>query len=200
METIAVAPWNCRNGGRHVDNSTDGVMLLSSFVFDVVNYYRDKGPAVAPLTAMLEGLDESDPESICSIELYNTACQWIEDNLGPASIRKAGREIGRHVAAFWDANKLISENPMPIELMQALKGAADVLIKDPKGRGWTVREELNGSVTMIRTQTFNCMLQEGLLLSLVERANVKMPRVEHLKCTRRGDAFCEYNVHWFGLS
>lgn len=43
----------------------------------------------------------------------------------------------------------------------------------------------------MRPRTFNCILQEGLLLSLVERTAVLMPSVSHSACTRRGDPFCE---------
>ena len=49
---------------------------------------------------------------------------------------------------------------------------------------------------MRRTQTFNCILQEGLLLSFVERTGVLLPKVEHKRCTRKGAEFCEYEVTW----
>jgi hypothetical protein len=70
------------------------------------------------------------------------------------------------------------------------------MIRDPKGRGWEIVSHSPKTITMRRTQTFNCIMQEGLLLSLIERTKVESPDVEHFKCTRKGDAFCEYRLSW----
>lgn len=51
-------------------------------------------------------------------------------------------------------------------------------------------------LVMRRTQTFNCLLQEGLLLSLVERTGVLTAQVVHRSCTRKGAEFCEYEMAW----
>jgi len=46
------------------------------------------------------------------------------------------------------------------------------------------------------SQTFNCMMQDGLLMRLLELTGVTLPSVNHARCTRRGDAFCEYELRW----
>ncbi|MFQ5528514.1 MAG: hypothetical protein ACE5GX_19950 [Thermoanaerobaculia bacterium] len=47
-----------------------------------------------------------------------------------------------------------------------------------------------------KTWSFNYFLQDGLLLSLVQRTGVSVPVVDQISCTRRGDEFCEYRVRW----
>jgi hypothetical protein len=74
---------------------------------------------------------------------------------------------------------------------------ASNMIQDPLGRGWEILEESPGNIIMRRTQSFNCILQEGLLQSLVQRCNVTLVSVQHISCVRDGDEFCDFGVTWF---
>jgi hypothetical protein len=179
-----------------MDNSTDGVTLLSGFVFDLLQEYRGMERICAPLFDLAKGLDPAHPERLCSMSVYNAACDWIEKHLGQASIREAGRAIGARAYAQMVKDGKLGPAPTPVDIMRELKRVADLMIQDPRGRGWTVLEAREGRVTMRRTQTFNCMLQEGLLASLAERAGARTPVVAHEKCTRRDDLYCEYELIW----
>lgn len=41
-----------------------------------------------------------------------------------------------------------------------------------------------------------CQRQTGGLVSAVELAGGRNARVKHVRCTGRGDAFCEWSLHW----
>ena len=178
-----------------MDESTDGVTLLTGFVFDVLGEYEDTRRLCEPAFAMASKLDPNRLDDWCSIEIYNNICDWIEENVGGASIRRAGVAIGaRAFANIVKEGKI--EEPTPRAMMDALAWAASVMIRDPKARGWEIVDGTATSIRMRRTQTFNCLLQEGLLLSLIEKTGVLMPSVSHVKCTRRGDDYCEYDLKW----
>lgn len=178
-----------------MDNTTTGVTLLTGFVFDILSEYQPMKRVCGPAFDMARGLDPSKPGEWCSIEIYNAICLWIEDNIGAMSIRQAGVAIGQRVYAnILAQGKLV--DPTPLAIMQALQWAASNMIRDPQGRGWEILGSDEGSVTMRRTQTFNCQMQEGLLVSLVERTGVEGADVQHYKCTKRHDDFCEYRLTW----
>lgn len=177
-----------------MDNSTAGVTLNSGFVFDVLREYEDSRKVLGPLFEKAKGLDPKHPEAVCSIEVYNDVCDWIEKNVGESSIRNAGRAVAERIYANISAGG--KESKTPLEVAEALKWAADNMIQDPKKRGWVIADSKDQRIVMRRTQTFNCMLQEGLLLRLVELTGVTMPSVKHERCTRRRDEFCEYTITW----
>ncbi len=178
-----------------MDDSTAGVTLLNGFVFDILAEYQHMKRVCGPAFDMTKSLDKTKPDDWSSIDIYNDVCTWIETNVGAMSIRQAGIAIGRRVAENIISNGKISD-PTPLAMMEALKWAASVMIRDPKGRGWEILSHNDHSVVMRRTQTFSCPMQEGLLVSLVERTGVEGADVEHYKCTKRNDEFCEYRVTW----
>lgn len=177
-----------------MDESTRGVTLNVGFVFDVLQEYEDSRKLLKPLFAMADGLDPERPNSVCPIDVYNDVCTWIERNVGESSIRNAGRAIAGRVYANISRGGRDAKTPM--EIAESLKWAADNMIQDPKHRGWEIRESGDSKIVMRRTQTFNCIMQEGLLLRLLELTQVTMPEVKHAKCTRKGDDYCEYTMTW----
>jgi hypothetical protein len=179
-----------------MDNSTDNVTLLSGFIFDVLHEYRSMERMCRPLFEMTRGLDASQPLARAPISLYNQVCQWVQDNLGQASIRDAGRAIGARAYDQMVKDGTLGTAPTPNQILRELKRVADIMIQDPRKRGWTILEDEPRRMVLRRTQTFNCVLQEGLLLSLVERTGSLMPSVRHAKCTQAGAEFCEYEVTW----
>jgi hypothetical protein len=177
-----------------MDTSTAGVTLNTGFVFDVLREYEDSRKLLGPLFAYAKGLDPSTPDVVCPIDVYNDACQWIEQNIGLSSIRNAGRAIADRVH-----DRITSggrEPKTPIEIVEALKWAADNMIQDPRKRGWVILAHEPNRIVVRRTQTFNCMMQDGLLMRLLELTGVTLPSVDHARCTRRGDAYCEYELRW----
>jgi len=180
-----------------MDESTSDVTLLTGFIFDVLDEYKGMKKVCAPAFDMARDLDPRRQDAWCAMTLYNDICTWIEQNIGAASIRKAGIEIGNRVFdTVVKVNKMTQAEATPLAMMQALKWAASTMIRDPKGRGWEIVSSADGRIVMRRTQTFNCTMQEGLLLSLVERTKVDAADVAHDKCTKQGDEFCEYTLTW----
>jgi hypothetical protein len=177
-----------------LDNSTKGVTLTSGFVFDVLREYEDSRRVLAPLFELAKGLDPRTPEVLCSMDTYNDVCTWIEENVGESSIRNAGRAIADRVYATVTEGGKSSKTPL--EIVQALQWAASTMIHDPKKRGWEIVENSENRIVMRRTQTFNCLLQEGLLIRLLELTRVTMPVVKHERCTRKGDDYCDYALTW----
>jgi hypothetical protein len=178
-----------------VDESVEGVTLLSGFLFDVLEEFHEMRGVCAPAFAMVTDLDPMATDTWVPMQLYNELCAWLEANIGRATVRRAGEAIGRRAfAAIVEAGKL--EDPTPLAMMKSLRWAASTMIRDPKERGWEIVAAEEHKITMRRTQTFNCVLQEGLLLSLVEKCGVVMPSVVHRRCTREGDSFCEYDLTW----
>lgn len=178
-----------------MDESTDGVMLLSGFVFDVLGEYESMRSLCKPAFEMAAHLDPSKPDVLTDMKTYNAVCAWIETHVGQASVRNAGRAIGARAYDAMVAAGKVPENT-PFGVMEALCWAASALIQDPKKRGWEVAAQGATFITMRRTQTFNCLLQEGMLLSLLERTRVQLPGVVHETCRRRGDPFCTYRCTW----
>jgi predicted hydrocarbon binding protein len=179
-----------------MDRSTDGVTLYAGFVLDVLSEYAGMERSCAEVFAMAEGLEGKPPNSPVPMKLYNDVCDWIEKRFGAANIRQAGRAIGSRVYDQMVKFGGIDASSPPPRVMEALKQAASTMIQDPKKRGWEIVDTTSRSVVMRRTQTFNCPLQEGLLLALIERTDVVLPRVTHPRCERKGAEYCEYEVRW----
>ncbi len=176
--------------------SVGGVTLYAAFIFAVLEQYKNARGIAAPLFEMTRGLDPSQPHAKVPLQLYNDVCDWIEANLGRASLRKAGQSAGSTVYAQLVREGTLGATPTPPRILSELQRVTPVMVQDPLGRGWEVLEQERQRVVMRRTQAFHCVLQEGVLLSLVERTGVPLADVRHLRCTRRGDAFCDYEVSW----
>jgi hypothetical protein len=184
-----------RKEEKRMDTSTEGVTLLNGFVHDILAEYQHMRKVCGPAFELARGVERQKADEWCSIAIYNDVCDWIETNIGAMSIRQAGVAIGTRIAENIVQNSKM-ESPTPIGMLEALKWAASVMIKDPKGRGWEILGSNEHSVTMRRTQTFNCAMQDGLLVALVERTGAEGVDSEHYRCTKRGDEFCEYKVTW----
>ena len=182
--------------GRMMNPSTKDVTLYSGFIFDVLSEYRAMERVCRPAFEMARHLDPNDPLHLAPISTYNAICDWIEKNVGVASIRDAGRAIGARVYARMVKDAKLGSAPPPSAILHELRRVASVMIQDPLHRGWEIVEDLPRRIVIRRTQTFNCMLQEGLLLALVEKTSVLMPAARHLRCTRAGAPYCDYEVTW----
>src|SRR5262249_44169782 len=126
----------------------------------------------------------NEPTKPSPMSLYNWVCNWVEMNIGVQSIKRTGRAIGARAYDQMIKDESLGAHPTPLEILQQLKRVASFMIQDPLGRGWEILSAAPGEIVMRRTQTFNCLLQEGLLHSLVQRTGVLMPRVDHRTCTR----------------
>jgi hypothetical protein len=183
-----------------MNDSTAGVTIRTGLVFDVLAEYRSVRQLCAPVFELASRLDPSRVDEWCEMQLYNDVCAWIEGNVGASSIRRAGAAIGGRIHARTIANRPGTEpettGSEPLAVMEAVSRAAATMIRDPDGRGFEIRSRDPKRIEMRRTQTFNCLLQEGLLLALVERTGVLMPSVRQIRCTRQNDEFCDYEVRW----
>lgn len=179
-----------------MDESTDGVTLHSVFILKVVEPFRGMERLCAPLFEMVAPVEAADPRAPAPIQLYNDVCAWIEQHLGVASLRAAGQSIGKNAFERMRRERELAPEATPEEALTALARAVLSTIHDPKQRGWDVLEAVEGRIRLRRTQTFNCVMQEGVILAMVEATGVTLPRVEHRRCTRKGEEFCEYEVRW----
>jgi hypothetical protein len=177
-----------------MNTSTAGVTLLTGFVFDVLAEYQGVRKMCGPAFELAAGLNISRHDDWCSIDIYNGVCAWVEDNVGSTSVRRAGVAIGERAFETMVARKVPTSDPLA--MMKALQLLATQVIRDPYKRGWEVTQQQPRHIQMRRTQTFNCILQEGMLLALLERTRVLMPSVRHVRCTRQGDEFCDYEIRW----
>lgn len=178
-----------------MDESTDGVTLYAAFVLDILAMYEGLGSISNPLRKLAAGLDPKQPRTLIPITQYNQACAWVESTFGETGIRDAGKRIGeRSYRAILDRTG--RSNMKPQEILRELQRSARISIQDTAGRGWEILAEEPRRVVLRRTQTFHCLLQEGLLLALLEKTGVERPRVTQTTCTRRGDEFCDYAITW----
>ena len=181
-----------------MNNSTEGVTLYAGFIFALLSCYeRSRTTFAEGLFEMAEGLDPDQPTALAPMQLYNDMCLWIEENLGAANLRRAGAAIGDKAYGQMLEDGGVGSNPSPLDMLTELKRVASVMIQDPLDRQWELLEVQDDFIVFRRTQTFNCILQEGLLHSLVKRTGETIVDVDHVSCTRRGDDFCDYRITWW---
>ena len=179
-----------------MDHSTENVTLCAVFVSDVLNPYQDRKNDYTDLFKISQTYDLSEPFNQVPMDVYNDTCNWIESNLGKASTKRLGREIGKTVFHNLQEHKMIGAKPHPHEIMLALANVAKQMIQDPKGRGWEIIEKTDTSILMRRTQTFNSTLQFGLLESLMFKSIVFSPEITLAKSVEEDDAYDEYLITW----
>ncbi len=171
--------------------------LYYGFIVDLLRCYENNATTFAKdLFEMAPKLPSDDPTQLVGMDTYNHMCQWIEDNLGAANLRRAGAAIGARAYEQMLATGALGSDPQPQDLMKGLVSAAATMIQDRRGRGWRIVRSTSSSITMRRTQTFNCLLQEGLLSSLVAKSGVNAADAQHVACVRDGAEFCDYSVTW----
>ena len=179
-----------------MDSSSDRVTLFAGFVSDLLSSYVGN-PYAKGLRQIAERVELSNPTGFVAMKAYNDMCDWIVKELGPLSLRKAGEHVGRRAFDHMAERGVVSSASSPNEIMVALKTAADTMILDPKGRGWTILASEPQRVVIRRTQSFHPILQEGLLKSIAERSNlIVYATVRYLRSVARGDEFDDYEVSW----
>lgn len=183
-----------------MNHSTEGVRIHAGFISDLLRIYESTQNGIsAPLFQMATDLDLSDPAGWIPMSRYNEMCDWIEQTLGPANIKIAGQRIGERVYDAVVQSGAVGTNPDPIQMLEALKYAADTMIDDPLKRGWEILEKDNERAVMRRTQTFNSVLQHGLLTSLISKTGVRMPAVQLRQSVAEGAEFDEYEIQWVAI-
>jgi len=176
---------------------TKNVTLYAVFLNDILNLYRDKKDQFAqPLFAMTRPYDLSDPFNKVPLDLYNQMCDWLEQELGPANLRKVGVQIGETVHEALTNSGSLPANPKPIDLLNGLVYAAANMIQDPEGRGWEVLDSKDKSIVMRRTQSFNSILQLGLLRGLVQKTGARVVEVKYLRSVAEGADYDDYLITW----
>jgi len=176
--------------------NTDGVTLYSVFISDVLSVYQDKRDIAEPIFEMAAPYDLSKPYNKVPIELYNNICAWIENNLGPANLKVVGIRIGETVYNALLEEEVITEESTPEEVIRGLVYAASTMVQDPENRGWEIISIGKNTIKMRRTQTFNSILQLGLLRGLVQKTGVLLVNVEYIKRVSEGAEFDEYLITW----
>lgn len=181
-----------------MDYSTKGVTLIAAFVQDILKEVKKVSPESIPkLMVFAEGYDIERPFQHVPIDIYNNMCTWVEENLGQNSLIQIGFNVGQTVFTSLNENKLIDIDSKPIEIIEGLEIVASSLIIDTKERGWEILKHDTSSILMRRTQTFNSVLQLGLLQGLVERSqHANDVKVSYQKEVTKGDEFDEYLIEW----
>lgn len=179
-----------------MDPSTDGVTLNAAFVQDILNMFDGKPNDLAHLKLMTAPCDLSQPDNKVPMHIYNQMCDYVLQEIGPANTRVLGHRIGETAFLGMMQAGLLPDKPTPLQVMEALVLVANVMIQDPKGRGWQILEQQPGRIVMRRTQTFNSVLQLGLLAGLLAKTGVGMARVNYLNQMEHGASFDEYVLTW----
>ncbi len=179
-----------------MNNSTNGVSLYAAFIQDVLKNYKDSNDDYNKLISFANGYDISQPFNLIPMEVYNNMCNWIEENFGKFNLIRVGRNIGETAYQGMLNNNLFLSDATPTQIMEALVIVASQMIQDKSGRGWKIVEKKANFVVMQRTQTFNSVLQLGLLDGLIRKTGVSGIKVEYIKEVANGDEFDEYKVSW----
>ncbi|MDW8205037.1 MAG: hypothetical protein RMJ87_08425 [Cytophagales bacterium] len=183
-----------------MDHSTEGVTLYALFINDILNLYQGKKDLYEPLFEMTKGYDLSHPFNKIPMQVYNNMCTWLEKELGYYNLIRVGRQIGESVYNSLKANNITNEHSTPLDYMKALVHAAATMIQDPKGRGWEIVSHTANSIVMRRTQTFNSILQLGLLSGLIYKCkNVFGVTVDFLEKEADGAPYDLYLIQWNNL-
>lgn len=173
----------------------DDVTVPVALVLDLVDECRHLGAVANPLVKMTRHLDANRPSDRCSIDLLNDASDWIERELGMTSVRLAGRQVGhRYYAAMRTLG--LPEVPTTMQLMRTLEDASRKIVSDPQDRGWELLRHDQQSAVMRNTGDTNCVLSEGVLLSLMDHAGVAGVHVRQVTCSRRGAEHCDFEISW----
>lgn len=179
-----------------MDNSTEGVTLIAAFINDVIELYDARASFQSRLKEIASGYDLSDPMNHVPIQVYNDMCSIIETEIGLINTKRLGRKIGARAYGTMLKMKLITKNCKPIEMMEALKKVASIVIIDAKKRGWEIPEQSDNHIIMRRTQTFNRSLQFGILDELIRKTLVSNPVITYHNSLENGDEFDEYQINW----
>jgi hypothetical protein len=179
-----------------MDHSTEGVTLIAAFVSDILGNYQQKKQEYKGLFAISQEYDLTNPMGKVPMQVYNDSCTWIEKELGKFNLIRVGRTVGETAFASMKGNGLVSDKSTPLQAMQALAKVAQMLIYDPKKRGWEIVSSEKNAIVMRRTQTFNRQLQLGLLDAIVRKTGAGNVRVDFSKSIEAGDEFDEYLISW----
>jgi len=182
-----------------MDNSTENVTLLAGYVSDVIDTVKELGHATEGLEAILAGFPLENPYKQIPMEIYNNACNWVENELGEKNVIEVGKKIGARAYDILVDNHIITPDANVIEIMEGIEIAASTTIQDPKERGWELLTQTETSIVMRRTQTFNSRLQFGLLERLAERCPTvekDSVSIKYLQEVVKGADFDEYEVTW----
>ena len=178
-----------------MDSSTENVTILAGTITDVLKRYQSK-KLHKELFEISENYDLSDPFNQVPIQVYNDMCKWIETKMGKFNLIKIGGEVGESAYSMLVADHLIRGNEKPLELVKALILSASKGVQDPKKRGWEILSHEEKSIIMRKTQTFNGVIQLGLLRSLIEKSGAERVRVTFHHEVSKGDDFDEYLITW----
>lgn len=179
-----------------MNTSTENVTLYATFVNSVLQNYENDKLLYSDLFELVEPYDLTDPAALVPMELYNKVCNWVEKNIGKINLTRTGRKIGETAYEMMVSEKMTSESPTPLELMQALSQLNKTAVQDPLDRGFDVIDHTDTSITMRKTQVFNRNLQFGVLEGIVRKAKVMNVKVQYLKEVTKGDEFDDYLITW----
>ncbi|MFK7951757.1 MAG: hypothetical protein AB8B73_02850 [Ekhidna sp.] len=179
-----------------MDNSTENVTLIAAFVNDVLNIYKGKRRFEEKLSDMTKDLDLTEPMNMVPMKVYNDMIDWIEQDIGEINTKKVGRQIGETAYQSMLQMNLVKADCTPMEMMSALKQVAEMVIADPKGRGWEIIDSGDQHIVMRRTQTFNSTLQFGLLDELMKKTSGRGTKVSYEASVKMGAEFDDYRVVW----
>lgn len=178
------------------DISLAGTTIETRYMLELVNEYRALGRVAQPLETMARGLDRQDPGAPLPLPTYLKACSWIERTFGEQSIRACGRRIGHQLGDRLLERRLVSKDDDPHTWVRSMMRASQDIIQDPLKRGWECESSEPGRLAIRRTLPSNPFLNAGLLVGLVERSGVLMPRVNLLENPRDGAPTAVFELRW----
>jgi predicted hydrocarbon binding protein len=89
-----------------------------------------------------------------------------------------------------------AETPTTIEVLRALENTSRTIVSDAEGHGWDLIRHDPQTAVVRNTQETNCMLGEGLLLSLLDKTGARGVQVRQASCARHGGDHCDYEISW----
>jgi hypothetical protein len=177
------------------------VEARAKFIILVARLMEPHGEALADADDRLyretgKHWDQLAPEDWYDIKLCNRFIEaYVEaSGLGDRALVRVGREM------YPTIKKTSGLPPWLKTTADYLRHETVVYMASVRGRGVAprriMRMEDGHAVIEAKIRAWDCRIQEGVYLGVLDLAGVKEGRVEQTKCVRRGGDICEFDIVW----
>ena len=106
-------------------NTMTNIKISALFTNAILSYYENKKSIAKPLFELLSVYQNQEN---VPLDIYNEACDWIEDKLGTASLKLIGLEIGYMLFDTLLQNAKVAKDSHPEDVIEAFEVLTDKLV------------------------------------------------------------------------